>query len=280
MIYDNEILYGIHNFGKINTANILYVLNDIKKCARLSIRNDQFHDFSKLINYLGLKAVAGFVDIQGKMNDLGYSEWGTRYKRDINGQNKVYFYISKELKLIEELRYFDESSDDLRVGLLLEYPKCCINSFLSVSNENDPFFNIKQNGHFYSNLVNCSTFSFDAAYFEHIPCSFECQQTIEKAAKFKSLLIKKYSTINNYIEFHTKSSILYTKNHGLYLFKGAKFISGNKFLINKPFKYKSNSFLVEFISDNSTIECTEIGVLFNDSILIKDEYRFLNYEEN
>lgn len=278
MIYDKLILNGIHQFGKVNMASLLYVKHGLKKNARFSIEKSQIKLVLEIATHLGLKCVVGYNDILKKKSELGYSEWCEYVPRHVDTNACVFIYVGRNQRTLEELRYYDEENNDCKVGLLLGYPICCIKHYKKFILKNtDHYFNRRLSEISYSYLSNYFSFCLDATFFDHIPCSLDCSSTMCIAKENEVILKHEYDTIWNYFSNLTQTSVLYTKNHGIYFYKEAFFRKQLDSRCPRIVKGLSDSRLADFLRTPDKLFFDEGGIFINDNLYLKDEYQIVNF---
>jgi len=277
MIYDKAVLKAIYSFGRINTANLLYVASGLKPCARMTVSKRDLPAFTEFIHHLSLKLLVGFNDISQSVANSEYSEWCQYKIRDIHYNGAVFVYIGKDVRVLQTLRYYDEECDNTKVGLLLGYPKCCISHYKrSITHDGDYHLHYEE-GQAYAHVMNIFSFSFDSCYFEHIPCSLSCRPTQQTSEKKEQFLKEKFDTLWNCFETLTRSSVLYTQHHGVYLFKN-EFLNRHTSISEfEIIKLASQSKVAETFTNATRLMFDTEGILIDDHIFLKDEYRLFNF---
>lgn len=277
MIYDKAILNAIYSFGRINTANLLYVAGGLKSCARLTVHNHELPEFSHFVHYLSLTLLVGFNDIGHPPSPDKNREWCQYNIRNVHNEGFVFVYVGKNVRILEALRYYDEECNDIRVGLLLGYPRCCISNYkLSVTHQSDYHLRYEE-GKQYDHVMNIFSFSFDSCYFEHIPCTLSCRPTQQESEKKAQFLKENFDTLSNCFESLTRSSVLYTQHHGLYLFKNTFLERHTTAETFEIIKLSSQSKVGESLKDANRLTFGSDGVFIDDNIFLKDEYRLFNF---
>ena len=194
-------------YGNRNFKNYL-LLSSVSEMLPLS-KSREFHDcvfLNKLIRFeIFLTDIPRISKWTEKLNlsfsvsdksfqtilDNGMDDWSSSITdcsdNDSNAMRFVYFHSDKVI--CEAAKQFDADEDDFKLGLLLNYPKCCIESYLNWQKDNediDPITAItnpfKFNGELHSlNFPNPFTRYFGSGLFSHFPCSLNCSETKRKA---------------------------------------------------------------------------------------------------
>lgn len=99
--------------------------------------------------------------------------------------------------------------DNLRYGLLLGYPRCCVRFFVNdrqgVNNVYEAYKNTHGELSFY-----CNPFTNDFRYFliHHYPCSFRCSETMKQARELLKAIKEEEPEYAAKIEYHLKLPLL------------------------------------------------------------------------
>ncbi|HLC91314.1 MAG TPA: DUF483 domain-containing protein [Candidatus Nanoarchaeia archaeon] len=113
-----------------------------------------------------------------------FSNKGIRLDLDNPRLGMVFVYISKdEIKAHEGLLY-ETLHDDQRLGLLLGYPSCCVEYFISHFSAANPNPQIVSSNPF----TNISQREQDCVLISHFPCSADCQESIALGKKYLEIL--------------------------------------------------------------------------------------------
>ena len=113
-----------------------------------------------------------------------FSNKGIRLDLDNPRLGMVFVYISKdEIKAHEGLLY-ETLHDDQRLGLLLGYPSCCVEHFISHFSAANPNPQIVSSNPF----TNISQREQDCVLISHFPCSADCQESIALGKKYLEIL--------------------------------------------------------------------------------------------
>lgn len=213
------------------SLEILYLLEGVKKAARLDANEDELIKIKDFCSKTGL-----FLEISDfkviKIADHGKGNYANIVKRvPINNANPglYHLYISKDKNKSKFLKILENKNDDRAVGELLGYPECCIEFFI-VNKENQEKI---QNDYILPALNNSEGFEFpfytnhamryfDATLLSHFPHDFNCRESANIAKKNLET-IKKYSLeLAKKFENELKSAVLYTESNGIFAFRDYK----------------------------------------------------------
>jgi len=281
----NNLLKIFNNYTR--SLEILYLLNDIKKMVRLDANEIELKNIRKFCNENDLNLeISDFKVI--KLTDQGkgnYSNVVKKVNTNYPGQGLYHLYISKDNNKAKFLKLIENKNDDLAIGELLGYPKCCVEFFLEYKEtqqkiQNDyilPALNNSE-GFKFPFYTNHAIRYFDITLLSHFPHSFQCKESIE-IAKTNLQYIKKYSDELS-IKFETmlKSPVLYTENNGIFIFKDYKL--NNKILEFHQVNSTINNNLLDLLNKNKRIEIIDknkikLGkeIIRNIGIMIFIEYK-------
>ncbi|MBT5022723.1 DUF483 domain-containing protein [Candidatus Woesearchaeota archaeon] len=248
-----DILFFLLN-SNLSVLDILYVLNDLKPCCRITLSQDKlillknFCDKNKL--ELGLSDY--------KVVPVSNRNFSESYKRvplnfEINTKGSFHVYISKDQEIIEKAKQFQNEKNSSAFGKLLGYPSCCCNFFSNnesearLSNMDFTFFYSLSN-QFFNFYNNYSLRSFDISLLSHFPCSLDCPNSL-RIAKERSSFIKTFNPdLASSFEKHLKSCVFYTDS-GIYY---SSDFSSNLFSSITSLEY-NNLFSKSINSNNNSI---------------------------
>ena len=249
-------------FGNYTRSlEILYLLNNIKKIARLDANEIELEKIKEFCNKEKLHLeISDFKVV--KISDEGKGKYANTVKRaPLNrlGDGLYHIYISKDETRVKFLKFLENKNDDGAVGRLLGYPKCCVDFFMKNKEKQQKL----QNDYILPALNNSEGFKFPfynnyaARYFDvtllsHFPHSFHCEESI-KIAKSNLQCIKKYSEdLANKFEIALKSPLLYTENNGIFVFNDYKL--NNNILEFNEVKSTVNNELLNLLNKSKKIE--------------------------
>lgn len=113
--------------------------------------------------------------------------------------------------------------DLLKFGYNLGYPRCCVNFFRHFNDWNkysNLYETLRNTSGKPSYLCNCFTKDVVYSYIYHIPCSFNCLATVEKAQALRDEIGKKEPLFVELIDAHLKLPFLIFYETVMYAFEG------------------------------------------------------------
>ncbi|NYZ78575.1 DUF483 domain-containing protein [Candidatus Micrarchaeota archaeon] len=134
----------------------------------------------------------------------------------------VHLYISGSKEVIKEAPKFgwytlivDDAvvsnplMDNLKYGLLLGYPKCCVRFFINDTQGINQVYEAYKNTHGEPSFY-CNPFSNDFHYFliHNYPCSFRCRETTKQAKELLKAIKEEEPEYAAKIEYHLKLPLL------------------------------------------------------------------------
>jgi len=243
------------------SLEILYLLNDIKKIARLDANEIEIGKIKEFCNMENLcLEISDFKVI--KIADKGKGKYANIVKKvpmNYPRYGLYHIYISKDKNKSKFLKFLENKNDDSAIGELLGYPQCCVDFFMG-NKENQQKI---QNDYILPALNNSEGFEFpfynnyairyfDITLLSHFPHNFNCKESI-KIAKNNLQCINKYSeTLADKFETMLKSAVLYTENNGVFMLRDYQ-LSNNTLKFNKTMSTINNE-LNDKLNKNKKIE--------------------------
>ncbi|PIN75804.1 hypothetical protein COV17_03605 [Candidatus Woesearchaeota archaeon CG10_big_fil_rev_8_21_14_0_10_36_11] len=119
-------------------------------------------------------------------DDTGYSNKGFRVPENDSRQGMYFLYMSKDEEKVWLAAYYELMNNHVDLGLLLGYPRCCVNFFCRNFSENNP-----NPAHIPTNpFTNLTKRNNDAVLVSHFPCSSDCEESIALAKVYLAVLMK------------------------------------------------------------------------------------------
>lgn len=159
---------------------------------------------------------------------------GMPFNKDAKS-GEVHVFISKSKKTISEAHKYGwypvivrgraiqkPFVDHMRFGKLLGYPDCCIDFFrlnnkAGVSHLYTSFKNTAGEPSYYCNN---SVMDFNYSFIHHIPCSFNCKNTIKLAKEIEKAIAEEEPEFARKIVNYLKKPLLVFGERNMYLFDG------------------------------------------------------------
>ncbi len=178
MLKKLEKIFG----SKTKAQEILFLLEDAKEVVRQGFYPEELEGVEKFCqeNRLILTRSKFKVFLDDKDT---YSNKGIRV--DGSSEGGMYFvYISKSEKKSLLASYYELVGNDYELGLLLGYPKCCVNFFKNSFNENKTNLELEPTT-FWTNI---SKRKEDCVLLSHFPCHSDCTNSLKLAKKYFKVL--------------------------------------------------------------------------------------------
>ncbi len=265
-------------FGNYTRSlEILYLINDIKKAARLDASEIELEKIRQFCNkeklYLN---ISDFKVI--KISDEGKGKYANTAKRaplnyPVEGLHHV--YISKDKTVSKFLKLLENKNDDGAVGKVLGYPKCCVDFFVKnnekqKSAQNDYILPALGNseGFEFPFYANYAARYFDVALLSHFPHSFHCGESIKIAKKNLECIRKHSKGLAVKFEDALKSAVLYTENNGVFMLRDYKLKDSS--LQFKEIKSTINNELSNLLNKTKRIEVINKNKIKIDDKIMED----------
>lgn len=186
-IWENYVkIFGSEEFRPIRSnflGNEGYaVLYGLKKVQRGNVRERDYEELKKEYNDLGIYVTASNFKVEFKQGLQKFTDKG-----------ELLFYASKSKDMAEKLKFLEEmqvknhkidyKKITTNLGLILGYPKCCIDFFIRYTHLLTPniYFNVLKNT---KGKAKAELNIFEGINtISHIPCSFDCEKSIKYARK-------------------------------------------------------------------------------------------------
>ena len=211
------------------SLEILYLIEDVKPCARIMVHEDKLEQIKQFLQTKGLYfTLSDFKVI--KEENARYSNKGKRVPVESEEKGYYFMYISKEQSKTEQAKQLEAQKKHKELGILLGYPECCSEFFQKHSQNQEkttndyilPAYNNSQGYKFpfHNNII---ARYFDYTLLNHFPCNFNCNKSIELAKKHLEIIQKHNPQLVNEIQKILKSVALFTEYSGKYLFLNPEF---------------------------------------------------------
>ena len=211
---------------RIKSLEILYVLEGVKPCTRIIVKEDDLDKTREFLKQFGLCIeTSDFkISMDKDLNKGGYSNMAVKVNSDSNFKGDFLVYVAKDKETAEKAKQYERSNDYKNLGLMLGYPECCCDFFKENFNEQSK----KDNDYVIPALTNSKGIVFpyenntmgryfDYGLISHFPCSYNCQKSREIGQKHLEV-IKKHSqqTADDTLK-NLKSVGIYSDFSGIYL---------------------------------------------------------------
>lgn len=175
----------INDLGKkVQDLELLSVVKDQRPCAWQTIRESQLFDYIKKCSNMGL-TVYPIKRVGSWSGFIHYTPQPEKGK-----DNNIYCIISKNPEYANKFRIAHETGDHITQGEMLGFPKCCTEKFTEWWAEGyyDPVYQSYNNSKEAHPLSNPLLRYINIRVGFHIPCSFDCAETIKTGRQRISLM--------------------------------------------------------------------------------------------
>ncbi len=206
---------------------------------------------------------------------------GVPFEADTNGV--VHVYLSKDRDLLRKGMWYplmvkdrvirQPLADSLRFGHTLGYPDCCVSFFRAYNNwfKYDFLYEICKNSSMRSHYF-CNPFAKNTpyTYIYHMPCRFNCNNTIKAAQKLRNEIKRREPEYVKQIDMHLKFPYLVFFERNIYAFKGH--LKNNQVTFTEVFPVDLTCAQVDYSSlfregNRITVENQKVHVYRNSSLL-------------
>lgn len=169
-------------FGSRTKAQeILFLLDDVKEVVRQGFYPNELTEVEKFCAEERLFLVKSKFKVLLADEDE-YSNKGIR----VDEGGMYFVYISKSEEKALTASYYELIGDNKKLGLVLGYPKCCVEFFCNNFDEGKTNLELKS----VNPWTNLSKRSDDCVLLSHFPCSSECEKSVEIGKKYFAVLEK------------------------------------------------------------------------------------------
>lgn len=244
----------------------------LNKLIRFEIYLKDINKVPDWTNKFSLACSVGNESFQ-LVKDRGLDNWSSsiQFCSDKESNAMRFVYLHPNAEICDKAKQLNECRNDFDLGLLLGYPKCCVDSYLNwlkVKEDADPITIILDSFQYSEQLVNFdfpNPFSryFGSGLYSHFPCSLNCTGTgIIANNSFKVLRNNFPETASKLIQMEN-SLALFSRTMGVTIWNdyrvNEKKIYLNKFSIQSQGKFKS------ILSTIDEIELTKSKLLLYSS---------------
>ena len=217
-----QLQQTFHSITK--SLEVLYVIEDIKQCARILVFEDELNKVIDFITETNAYAfVSDFKVLKQNTQSEFYSDKSTKLPKNPPEKGHFLVYVSKDKEMAEKAKLMEENNKHKELGLLLGYPECCCNFFVNNFDEKNTDLTLKilqnSNGYEFPFYTNIAARHFDVSLLSHFPHSFDCKPSIEIAKNNLKIINK---TSQPLVEMFSKvlhSVVIYTIEEGIFLLK-------------------------------------------------------------
>ena len=174
----------------------------------------------------------------------------------VSPEARAHVFISKDKKLLKKGMWYSlivkdrviwpPRADLLNYGFTLGYPDCCIKFFRKYNNWcfYSHLYQIYKKSRKYSYLCNPLLKDDYYSYIYHMPCNFDCKETIKRAGRLRQEIIKREPEFIKIMDEKLKLPFLVFYEKKIYAFQGH--------LINNEELYYSKVYFVNAEEERNT----------------------------
>jgi len=152
--------------------------------------------------------------------------------REVNTKARVHVFISKDRNLLKRGMWYPliiknrvvwpPRPDMLNYGFILGYPACCVKFFRKYNNWHfySHLYQTYRNSRRYSYLCNPLLKDDYYSYIYHMPCSFDCKETIKYTRRLRQEIIKRAPKFIKVMDMRLKLPFLVFYEKKIYAFQG------------------------------------------------------------
>jgi hypothetical protein len=179
MIKKLSLIFG----SKTKAEEMVYLLSKAKQVVRQGFYLEELPRIEKFCRENNIH----FVKSRFKVllaDENAYSNKGIRIPEHDKREGMYFCYLSKDEKKAWLASYYELMSNDNDLGLLLGYPKCCVDFFCKRFSPNNPNLQLNSTTMF----TNLSKREKDAVLISHFPCNSECEESVQLGRKHLAII--------------------------------------------------------------------------------------------
>jgi hypothetical protein len=179
MVKDLTLIFG----SKSKAQEIFYLLSKGKSVVRQGFYEHELPKVEKFCQENNIYLVKSRFKVL-LADETSFSNKGIRVSYQDKREGMYFVYLSKDQQKSWLAAYYEIMKNDADLGMLLGYPKCCIDFFLKRFSPNDPNLQL-QPTNMYTNI---SKRDKDHVLISHFPCSSDCQESIQLGRKYLAII--------------------------------------------------------------------------------------------
>jgi len=173
-------------FGSMTKAQeILYLLKDAKDVVRQGFYDEELPMVGKFCNDNNLFLVKSRFKVL-LADETAYSNKGIRIPSDDKRSGMSFVYISKVEEKSWLASYYEMMNNQQDLGLILGYPKCCVDYFCNHFSAENPNPEITTTNPW----TNISKREKDLVLLSHFPCAADCLESVKLAKRYYETLVQ------------------------------------------------------------------------------------------
>ena len=179
MIKKLSLIFG----SKTNAEEMVYLVSDAKYVVRQGFYLEELPKIEKFCKDNKIHFVKSRFRVL-LADENSYSNKGIRIPEYDKREGMYFCYFSKDEQKAWLASYYELMNNDKDLGLLLGYPKCCVDFFCKRFSANNPNLQLDSTNMF----TNLTKRNEDAVLISHFPCSSECEESIFMGRKHLDII--------------------------------------------------------------------------------------------
>ena len=179
MIKKLSIIFG----SKTKAEEMVYLVSDAKYVVRQGFYLEELPKVEKFCKDNKIHFVKSRFRVL-LADENSYSNKGVRIPESDKRPGMYFCYFSKDEQKAWLASYYELMNNDKDLGLLLGYPKCCVDFFCKRFSPNNPNLQLDSTNMF----TNLTKRNEDAVLISHFPCSSECEESIFMGRKHLDII--------------------------------------------------------------------------------------------
>ena len=173
-------------FGsKTKAQEIIFLLENVKPVVRQGFYPSELSAVTAFCQEQNFVCVTSSFKVL--LDDLeAYTNKGLRIPQSDPRPGMIFVYISWDESLAYQAAYAEVTGNDEELGLLLGYPRCCVDYFCENFSTNHTNPEIPSSNPF----TRLSQRKNDCVLLSHFPCRADCQKSIALAKKYLGVIQK------------------------------------------------------------------------------------------
>lgn len=266
-------------FGSvIKSLEILYVLEDVKPCARIMVHEDKYQEIKSFLKQHKLfMEKSDFKVVKQDTNQSFYSDTSLKVPLEDDKKGFFFVYVSQDQNLVKNAKEFEAANNHRELGLTLGYPETSCSFFEDKFDAThtdltlDTFDNSE--GVVFPFQTNIAGRHFDISLLSHFPATFTDQPSIELAKKHLTIVEKHAPSLKQVMEGFLKSAVLYTEDSGVFFLQGYK-LNENVLTYSKVLTTSMND-LYQLLQGQKKIEIVDKHHIKLEKYELKDGFGFM-----
>ncbi|MDP6648396.1 MAG: hypothetical protein QGH34_03320 [Candidatus Woesearchaeota archaeon] len=254
------------------SLEILYVIEDIKPCARILVYEVELEKITQFLSENNLQvSISDFKVIKQNVQSEFYSDKSIKISKNAPEKGYFFVYTSKNKDTAEKAKLMEANSNHKGLGLALGYPQCCCDFFEKNFSDKNTDLTLKilenSDGFEFQFYNNTAARHFDVTLLSHFPHSFECEPSIE-IAKNNLRIMQKYSKqLAEMFASVMSSAVIYSMEEGICLLRKYEKIKDE--IIYSDVMSTTKSKLYYLLSSNKKLKIIDKNSFYVNEINIK-----------